>query len=153
MDTDRTARNGNFREIEDAAREERLDKRQLRRLKRAAEQGDARAAYVYGLAILNGIGGTLRPALGVRWIERAALAGLVEAQYELGILCSNGWSVRRDRVSALAWFMIAADTRHFGAIRKCDDLAREMSSAEIARAADVAQVLRATASHPCELRA
>jgi hypothetical protein len=107
-------------------------------LRRAAERGDARAAYAWGLAELNGIGTRSRPAEGVRWLEQAAVQGHSEAQYELGTMYCHGWSVPRDPIVALAWLIAAQRGGHDHAHERAMTLTEHMTDHSVARAISTA---------------
>jgi hypothetical protein len=110
-------------------------------LRRAAEDGDARAAYAWGLAELNGIGTRSRPTEGVRWLEQAAVQGYSEAQYELGTMYCHGWSVPRDPVVALAWLIAAQRGGHDQAHQRVRTLAETMTTHSVARAKQLSEEL------------
>lgn len=54
-------------------------------LKRAAELGDAASQYKYGYLILTEEMESVNPKECVAWFEKAALQGLADAQYHLGV--------------------------------------------------------------------
>jgi uncharacterized protein len=58
----------------------------------------------------------------------------VEAYYELGLMYSAGRSVEVDCISAHKWFNIAATRGHPQAAHRRNELALEMTSAEVAKA-------------------
>jgi len=116
-------------------------------LRRAAEGGDARAAYACGLAELNGIGTRSRPSEGVRWLEQAAVQGHSEAQYELGAMYGNGWSVPRDAVVALAWLIAARRSGHDHARQQVTTLTERMTNDSIARAEQLSEELTGSLEH------
>lgn len=58
----------------------------LKWLKKAAEQGEARALLVYGTALVNGDGVTQDPILGYAYVSRAAAQGLDPAKQTLSEL-------------------------------------------------------------------
>ena len=78
-----------------------------------------------------------RPALSQ--FERGAKAGVGEAQFELGLMYATGHGVPQNYVMAHKWFNLAqmhgiSEARHHRA-----DLARNMSTAEVARAQRLAR--------------
>ena len=78
-----------------------------------------------------------RPALSQ--FERAAEAGVGEAQFELGLKYATGQGVPQNYVIAHKWFNLAqmhgiSEARHHRA-----DLASNMSMAEVARAQRLAR--------------
>lgn len=66
--------------------------------------------------------------------ERAATAGGVEAQYELGLLYSTGHGVPTDYVAAHMWLNIASARGNAAARRLRAELAGDMSRDQIAEA-------------------
>lgn len=66
--------------------------------------------------------------------ERAAVAGGVEAQYELGLLYSTGHGAPPDYVSAHMWLNIASAKGNAAARRLRAELAGDMSRDQIAEA-------------------
>ena len=59
-------------------------------LARAARKGIAEAEYRIGRCYLEGAGVPPSRGEGVRWLEKAATRGFVEAQALLATLCLNG---------------------------------------------------------------
>lgn len=117
-------------------------------LEAAAEAGDRRAAYAWALAELNGIGKPPRPDAGVHWMKRAASLGYSEAQYELGAMYANGWSVARDEVAGLAWFLAAQRTGHDHAQRQIDTLLARLPADRVARARRLSSTLARSPARP-----
>ncbi len=74
-----------------------------------AESGDKAAQS--RLAMLYVAGRTLNQdyAAAVRWLTRAATAGLAEAQYNLGIIYARGLGVEANPLQAAIWFQSAAE--------------------------------------------
>src|SRR3546814_9427410 len=66
--------------------------------------------------------------------ERAALAGRVDAQYELGLIYSTGHGASPDYVAAHMWLNIASAKGNAAARRLRAELAGDMSRAQIAEA-------------------
>ena len=69
----------------------------------------------------------------------AADAGVVDAQYCLGMHYANGRDVERDYIVAHKWFNLAATQGDPGARDLRGELAMEMSAAEIAEAQRLAR--------------
>ena len=44
----------------------------------------------------------------VRWYRKAAEQGIVEAQFNLGVMYYNGYGVKQDKSEALRWIRMAA---------------------------------------------
>jgi hypothetical protein len=66
--------------------------------------------------------------------EQAALAGGVDAQYELGLLYSTGHGAPADYVAAHMWLNIASAKGNTAARRLRAEIAGDMSRDEIAEA-------------------
>lgn len=58
--------------------------------RRAALKGHHRGLFEYGLMLIDGEGGAKRPALGRRYLERAAAAGQIDAMKVLAYALSAG---------------------------------------------------------------
>ncbi len=80
--------------------------------RRAAEKGDARAAFNYGLMLIHGIGTEADPIEGLRLINVAASASVQEAWFELGNLHRQGDHVAIDLHAAIEAYRRAADRGH-----------------------------------------
>ena len=108
---------------------------------KAAEQGHADAHYALGLAYYNGYGVEQDYMKAAEWFRKAAdkghgeseydleLAyqeaakqGNVDAQYELGVMHSNGNFVEKDLEEAVKWFRKAADKGHKKAEEELDSI-------------------------------
>lgn len=75
---------------------------------RAAERGDAKAQYLYGLRFTEGDGVPQDDVKAAEWIEKAATQGLPIAQYRMGVLFERGKGVSRDLGVAMEWYERAA---------------------------------------------
>ena len=69
-------------------------------LREAAASGNPAAQYVVALRYLK----SDNPAETVRWLERAASAGLAPAQYRLGAMYERGQGAARDLGRARSWY-------------------------------------------------
>lgn len=78
-------------------------------------------------------------------LRMAAERGEVEAQYELGILCEFGFPAPGDRVTALAWYLRAAERGSSAAAHRRDLLERELSAAQVEQARRLAALPAPTA--------
>ena len=75
-----------------------------------AEQGNTQAQAWMGHRYYWGVGGVERDrARALQYLQRAANAGNVEAQYNLGVMYAYGHGVEKDRNASLALFRKAAD--------------------------------------------
>jgi TPR repeat protein len=81
----------------------------LRLARPLAEQGDARAQSVLGLAYYRGRGVPRDHTEAANWFGRAASHGDVAAQYYLGLMYSEGQGVPQDHIEAAKWYRLAAD--------------------------------------------
>jgi localization factor PodJL len=77
-------------------------------LRKAAESGDAAAAYEIGVRYAEGRG--VAPSAGdaARWFERAARGGVALAQFRVGSLYEKGIGVRKDLEKAKQAYLAAA---------------------------------------------
>jgi predicted aspartyl protease len=80
----------------------------LKRIRLAAEKGDAKAQYRLGEAYrAGGLGLAQNYAAAVNWIGKAADQGDAEAQYQLGVIYSSGDLGTKYYAEALKWFRLA----------------------------------------------
>ena len=85
-------------------------------LQRAAMFGDATAQFKLAMAYLEGSSALPKdPAKAAEWFRKAATAGLAAAQYNLGVLLSNGKDMPRNDKEAALWFSAAAKNGNFEA--------------------------------------
>ena len=122
----------------------------VRWLRRAAEQGEARAQFNLGHMFHNGEGVAQDYAEAVRWFRRAAGQGHAMAQFNLGVMFASGYGVPQDYVLAHMWFNLAAsrvpptETGKRSAAREArDSAARFLTPEALARAQRLAQEWRA----------
>lgn len=80
--------------------------------RRAAEKGDARAAFNYGLMLIHGIGTEANTEEGLDLINVAAEASVREAWFELGNLYRRGDHVAVDLRASLKAYRVAAEKGH-----------------------------------------
>ena len=81
----------------------------VKRDRRAAEQGDASAQFKMGLRYDLGVGVPQNYTEAVKWLRKAAEQGDASAQYNLGSMYNDGLGVSQDPVEALQWFRKAAE--------------------------------------------
>ncbi len=116
---------------------------------RAAEQGYSGAQYNLGFVHYSqdDIAGT------TEWWSRAAESGDEQAMFSLGFMFAESGRAPHDPVQAHMWYDLAAAHGSADAAHERDQLARQMSAAEIAEArrlaadwdsADAAQASRST---------
>ena len=79
-------------------------------LRKAADQEDAKAQYLLGLVLFEGLGGTPQDAAeGAKWTRLAAEKGSDEAQHMLGLAYLVGQGVPQDAAEGIKWVRKAAD--------------------------------------------
>ena len=99
-----------------------------------AEQGDPRAQFRLGSLYENGEGVPRDFAKARLWYEKAAAQGEAKAQFYLGIQSAYGEGGPLDIVQAHMWYSLAAGNGNANAPGFRDDLARQMTPAQIAEA-------------------
>ena len=87
--------------------QEQIDK--FKKVKKAAEQGDALAQYELGRHYSQGKGVGQDYAAAVKWYRRAAEQEHGMAQYCLGACYANGTGAEQDDVKAAEWYRKAAE--------------------------------------------
>ena len=106
----------------------------LREWQPLADQGDARAQFSFGLLYENGDGVTRDYTKARQWYKKAAAQGDAKAQLYLGLQSSFGQGVPMDLVEAYMWYSLAAGNGNAHAPGYRDDLARQMTPAQILEA-------------------
>jgi len=103
--------------------------------KRAAEGGDPRGQYNYGMYLLEGTGGAQNSSQAVTWLSRAAEGGMVDGQFNIARLYETGaGGVRPDPVLAFKWYLIASRAGDGEAQAAVDRLRTTLSAADRGRA-------------------
>ena len=112
----------------------------------AAAQGNARAQFNLGLMHRRAQGVPQDYAEAVKWYRLAAAQGYARAQNNLGLMYEYGRGVPWDFVRAHAWFNLAASRLSAAqkslrdvAIRNRDRIARRLTTAQLARAQQLAR--------------
>jgi uncharacterized protein len=100
----------------------------------AAEQGNASAQYNLGAMYDLGQGVPQDDKAAVKWYRLAAEQGNAYAQNKLGWMYGSGRGVPQDHVYAHMWFNLAAASGNEQALKTRDYLAKDMTSAQIAKA-------------------
>ena len=93
----------------------------------AAELGKPRAQFLVGRMYMTGDGLPRGMDDAFYWLEKAANAGLTEAQYDLGLL----YAQVGNRARAYFWFRLLATRGYPGAAQNASMLAKNMDQAEI----------------------
>ncbi len=78
-------------------------------LRKAAQDGDARAVYELASKAADGPANQRDPKLALRLFERAAVAGLAPAQFRVGNMFEKGIGTQRDLALARIWYQRAAE--------------------------------------------
>jgi localization factor PodJL len=108
-------------------------------IRRAAESGDARGMFGYGMYLFEGQGGPQDRAAGFDWILKAAEAGLVDAQFNAGLILKTGEAATEaDPVGAYRWLLIAARGGDVQAREEGQALAPTLTEAQRAEARQAA---------------
>jgi uncharacterized protein len=106
----------------------------LRELRPLAEQGDSGAQFYLGLLYENGDGVPRDFVKARQWYEKAAAQGEAKAQFYLGMQSAYGEGGPMDLVQAHMWYSLAAGSGNAHAPGYRDDVARQMTAAQIAEA-------------------
>lgn len=106
----------------------------LREWRPLAEQGDASAQFYLGLSYENGDGVPRDYTKARQWYEKSAAQGEAKAQLYLGLQSAFGQGGPVDLVQAHMWYSLAAENGHLGAAVYRNDLAKQMTPAQIADA-------------------
>ena len=106
----------------------------LREWRPLAEQGDARAQFYLGMLYENGDGVPRDYEKAREWYEKSAAQGEANAQFYLGLLSAFGRGGPLDLAQAHMWYSLAAGNGHVGATVYRNDLAKQMTPAQIAEA-------------------
>ncbi|MBR91122.1 MAG: hypothetical protein CMO66_07680 [Verrucomicrobiales bacterium] len=86
----------------------------------------------------NGRGVKQNFALAAEWYRRAALQGLSVGQISLGLFYFHGAGVEKDPVKAYKWLLLSAGNGHEKAAKYCEEIARELTPAQVAVAREQA---------------
>ena len=114
----------------------------LREWRPLAEQGDPGAQFRLGSLYENGEGVPRDFAKARQWYEKAAAQGEAMAQFYLGIQFAYGEGGPLDLAQAHMWYSLAAGNGNAHAPGYRDDLARQMTPAQIAEAQQLARQWR-----------
>jgi uncharacterized protein len=111
--------------------------------RKAAERGNVRAQSNLGALYAVGQGVPEDDREALKWWRKAAEQGNARAQHNVGVMYAIGRGAARDLVLAYMWLQLAAATYPPGADRAAaannrDDVGREMTAAQIAKAKKMA---------------
>ena len=118
---------------------EKDDTETVKRLTKAAQQGDATAQLNLGMMYGNGDGVEKDDTEAVKWFTKAAQQGNATAQLNLGAMYHNGVGVIQDYITAHLWFNLAAAQGEETARKNRDLLAEQMTKDQIAEAQRLAR--------------
>jgi TPR repeat protein len=113
-------------------------------LSQEAKQGNPVSQYLLGLQYFIGEDVPQDYAEAATWFQRAAGQGIRAAQEQLGDMYALGQGVPKDLVRAHMWLNLAGARKRLGGVeeesrRKRDELARQMTPAQIAEAQRLAR--------------
>ena len=96
-------------------KEERKNQKQgraIEHLRKAAEQGNAKAQFDLAVCYAGGDGVVQDKSEVAKWLRKSAEQGYAEAQCCLGHLYANGVGVDKDKTEAVKWIRKAAEQNH-----------------------------------------
>lgn len=111
--------------------------------RRAAAQGVAEAEHALGVFHAAGRGVAQSHVVAAEWYRRAAERGYADSQLAIGILHQLALGVPEDAIEAFKWFDIAAVTGREEAAVFREEVAAQMTPAQIAEADRRAQAWQA----------
>ena len=115
---------------------------EFRLLRPLAEQGNAEAQEALGSMYTGGRGVPQNYVEAVKWFRSAAEQGFADAQDSLARMYVQGQGVPKNYVQAHMWFNLAASRGLNYSAGARDNLAEEMTSAQIAEAQRLAREWR-----------
>lgn len=120
----------------------------------SAEQGDPHAQHALSVMYAVGWGVPADARESAMWVRKAAIQGYYYAENDLGSKYANGRGVPKDYVLAYMWFDLGATTAPSsvaGVIAKSrDEVAKQMTPEQIARAKELANQCRTSNFAKCE---
>ncbi len=111
----------------------------LREWQVLAEQGGADAQDFLGTLHFKGWGVPQDYTEARQWWKKAAAQGSASAQSDLALLYANGLGGSQDLVQAYMWYSLAAGNGYEIATGYRNDLAKQMTPAQIAEAQQLAR--------------
>ena len=99
-----------------------------------AEQESPAAQFNLSLLYRYGKGRPVDSEVAADWCLKAADAGFVPAQYEMGKIYEAGEGVRRNVIEAHKWYKLAAEQRYKDAKKLKKKLAKTMTPTQLAHA-------------------
>jgi len=104
-----------------------------------ADQGNTEAQLILGNMYKDGIGVMQDYKEAVKWYRKAAEQGNTDGQYSIGDMYSQGRGVPQDYVLAHMWYNLAAAKFNSRSRRARDNVAKMMSTEQIAEAQKLAR--------------
>jgi localization factor PodJL len=107
----------------------------MKLLERSAKGGNRIAMHDLGHYYATGAA-TSQPEISkaVTWFQQAAERGVLDSQFNLGVLYQEGSGVPKSEIEAYVWYTIAGAQGDTMAVQRADILAREMSEPQIEQA-------------------
>jgi len=99
----------------------------------AANWGHPYAQFLLAKMFEAGEGGPVDAASAAKYYEPAAIYGIAEAQYRLGLLLASDRSNGTSLVSAYKWLVLAQDSVK-GSAATAQDLRKQLTHAQVAQA-------------------
>jgi TPR repeat protein len=121
----------------------------LKEWKPLAEQGHVDAQFNLGLFYMNGWGVPQDYKQALKWYRLAAEQGNANAQSNLGTMYANGAGVLQDNQMAHALYNIASANGFENAFKFRDEIAKNMSQADISIAQRIARECMASNYKNC----
>ena len=121
----------------------------LKEWKILAEEGDPSSQYNLGVMYRMGKGVKQNDKEAARWYRLAAYQGDAGSQYLLGYMYWNGIGVPQNSLRAHMWVNLAASQGVAAAQNERDFFAKEMTSADLALAQQMARDCVAKNYHGC----
>jgi localization factor PodJL len=106
-------------------------------LEKAAARGNAKAMHNFGVYLAQGVEGKPDYAAAVAWFRQAAEHDIRDSQYNLAVLLERGLGAVRDFKASYIWFALAARGGDSDSARKRDEVAAQLSKAELEEAKSV----------------
>jgi len=103
-----------------------------------AEQGDAAAQVNLGFMYRDGQGVPEDFKTAVKWFTLAAEQGYAKGQLLLGGMYYNGWGVPQDNIYTHMWWNLAASNGNEDGGKMRDNVAKDMTPAQIEKAEKLA---------------
>ena len=114
----------------------------LRTLRALASKNDVEAQYRLGVMHESGSNLTQSFTEAVKWYRMAATGGHAKAQFSLALMYLNGLGVPQDFIKAHVWFNLAAIWGDAEAAENRENVARKMSTLQVAEAQKLARECR-----------